>query len=83
MLFDLEGGRRNLPPLRELMQELLKGGQKSSTVEINGEFPRVGRKRLRFKATATKKSFILLAVQDLTGAARPAERAGAGNESGT
>jgi PAS domain-containing protein len=83
MLFELEAGRWNLAPLRELMRELATGEHKTRTIEINGEFPRIGRKHLRFKATATKKSFILLAIEDLTGVSRPVERAGARDENAT
>jgi two-component system CheB/CheR fusion protein len=69
-LFDLDAGQWDQPELRRLLEELLPQQQAIVDFELDGEFGRVGRKRLRLNARrlaaeAGEPARILLAVEDL------------------
>ena len=68
LLYDLGDGQLNVPDLRRLMEEVLPRSQSFEGYEIEGDFPGIGRKKLRLNARrihekGVAKDRILLAME--------------------
>jgi two-component system CheB/CheR fusion protein len=68
---DLGTGQLNVPELRKVLEEVLPKSQSFEDLEIECEFPKIGRKKLRLNARriyerGVAKDRILLAMQGVT-----------------
>jgi two-component system CheB/CheR fusion protein len=67
LIFEMEGGRWNIPGLRALLQEALPQEHHFQDVEIEHEFSGIGRKVLMLSARRLDNfQMILLAIEDIT-----------------
>ena len=75
-LFEVDGGQWNLPALRAPLEHMLSTQLWAADLEIENDFPRIGRRMLRVSACAVHSRanvpMILLALEDIT-ARRQAE----------
>jgi PAS domain S-box-containing protein len=70
-IYSLGNGNWNIPPLRQLLEEMLPQNQEIHDFEIEHEFPRIGHRIVRvnahrFTLTAAGRELILLAISDIT-----------------
>jgi two-component system CheB/CheR fusion protein len=71
-VFDLGDGHWEIPELRELLQEVLPKRQSFEGFEVEHDFPKLGRKKMKLNARriyerGVAKEKILLAIEDVTG----------------
>jgi len=75
LIFEMEGGRWDIPALRILLQEALPQNHPCRDVEVEAEFSGIGRKVLVLSARRLEHfQMILLAIEDIT-SRRNAEKA--------
>ena len=69
-LFELDDGQWNLPALREPLERMLSRKSRLDDLEVDHDFPRIGRRVIRVSAGAVHSRpnlpMILLALEDIT-----------------
>ncbi|MDB4969029.1 MAG: Sensor protein [Myxococcales bacterium] len=69
-LFDLDGGQWNIEELRQPLERMLSTKEKIVDLEVDYDFPRVGRRVMHVSASAvqsrTDLPMILLTIEDIT-----------------
>ena len=72
LVYELGGGRWNIPALRKLLEEILPRNSSFEDFPVAQDFPGLGRRSLRLNARRLKREpgaaeMILLAIEDVTG----------------
>lgn len=78
LLYDLGNGQWNLPKLRELVGEALFRNASFQDLEVEHEFPHIGRRTMRLNARRISRDednhrIVLLAIEDVTARRETAE----------
>jgi len=69
-LFELGNGQWDIPRLRELLENVLPGNTSFEGVEVDHEFPGIGRRKMilngrRVRSETGEPQFILLAIENI------------------
>src|SRR5579884_517109 len=74
LLFNLAGGRMNIPALKNVVEEMVEGGSPDRVIEVEHPFSHIGKKRLKIdlhriklkeKAVLGEEELILLLFEEL------------------
>jgi two-component system, chemotaxis family, CheB/CheR fusion protein len=74
LVFELGSGQWNMPPLRQLLEEIVPRNSRVDDFEVSYNFPHVGQRDMRLNARRVELQsghpFILLAIEDVTAGRR-------------